>query len=88
MRGEISQKEAADSAAFQDNVFLHSVAAHIPGMYTDLYGDEAEEEYQVDEWEVPQSEDELRQFAEELASVGVPLDFSGVLLDNSKGPGK
>lgn len=66
--GEIS--EEIEAARFRDQMFLHSVANQNPKLYFELYDDPDE----PDEWEVPQSPEDLQRMMAELAEVGVNLN--------------
>jgi hypothetical protein len=80
MKMELAESDEAAAAAFRDNVFLHSG----PQFYQEAYGDE---EVEVDEWMIPESVEDLREFAQVAAEAGIPLDF-GPLLGNLQGTNK
>jgi hypothetical protein len=66
--GELS--EEIEAARFRDQMFLHAIASQNPELYLELYDDPDVPE----EWEVPQSLDDLHRMIGELAEVGVTLD--------------
>jgi hypothetical protein len=80
MRREAELKQDEASYRFQDNMFLHSIAGHSPGLYNELFGEDTTVD-EIDEWEVPDSLDDLRRMQQDLAEVGVAMDFSGVRPD-------
>lgn len=69
MKCEAEDREEAVAVKFRDDVYLHSIAGHIPGLYQKLY---ERPEYQGDDfqWEVPQSEEDVQRMMMELAAVG------------------
>ena len=56
---------------FRDQVFLHAIANQNPKLYFELYEDPDVPE----EWEVPESPEDLQRMMAELASVGVNLNL-------------
>lgn len=66
--GELDDEMLAGQ--FRDQVFLHSIANQNPRLYFELYEDPDVPE----EWEVPESPEDLQRMMAELASVGVNLN--------------
>lgn len=76
MRQEGEVAEEITSAKFRDDFFLHAYATQNPRLYHELYDTPDAPE----EWEIPQSMEDLQAMMAELAQVGVNLnagtDFS------------
>jgi hypothetical protein len=68
---EAEAQEEGSSARFRDDFFLHSIASQNPKLYQELYAEPDVPE----EWEVPQSEEDLQAMMAELAQVGVNLNL-------------
>jgi hypothetical protein len=69
MQQEGEFNEEIEAGRFRDQMFLHSVANQNPKLYFELY----EEPEVPEEWEVPQSPEDLQAILAELAQVGVDL---------------
>lgn len=70
MRQEGELADEIRAGEFRDAMFLHSVANQNPKLYFELYEDPDVPE----EWEIPQSPEDLQAMMAELASVGVSLN--------------
>lgn len=69
MSREAEDRDEAAAVKFRDDVYLHSVAGHLPGLHTQLY--ERQQENEGLDWLVPESEEDVRLMMQELATVGV-----------------
>lgn len=69
MQQEGELAEEIQAGQFRDQMFLHSVATQNPKLYFELY----DEPDVPEEWEVPQSPEDLQRMLAELAQVGVDL---------------
>lgn len=69
MKCEAEDREEDVAVAFRDDVYLHSVAGHVPGLYQNLY-DRPEHQGDDFQWEIPQSEEDVQRMMRELAEVG------------------
>lgn len=65
--GEVSQD--MEAGRFRDQFFLHAYAAQNPRLYQELYAEPDAPE----DWEIPQSPEDLQAMLAELAQVGVDL---------------
>lgn len=72
MKQEGEIREDVSAAQFRDQFFLHAVAAQNPRLYHELYADVDAPE----DWEIPQTPEELQAMIAELAQVGVSLNVS------------
>ena len=70
MRQEGEVSEEIEAGRFRDQMFLHAVANQNPKLYFELY----DEPDVPEEWEVPQSPEDLQRMMAELAQVGVSLN--------------
>lgn len=70
MRQEGELQEEVSAAQFRDQFFLHAVASENPRLYHELYAEVDVPE----EWEVPQTQEDLQAMMAELAEVGVNLN--------------
>lgn len=70
MKQENELGEELSAGQFRDQFFLHSVASQNPRLYQELY---AEPDVPED-WEVPQTPEELQDMISELMAVGVNLN--------------
>jgi hypothetical protein len=66
--GEFTQEMSA--VKFRDDFFLHSIANQNPRLYHELY----DEPDVPEEWDVPQSQEDLQALMAELAAVGVNVN--------------
>lgn len=69
MKQEGELAEEIQAGQFRDQMFLHSIATQNPKLYFELY----DEPDAPEEWEVPQSPEDLQRMMAELAQVGVDL---------------
>lgn len=69
MRQEGDLEEARSAARFRDDFFLHAQASQNPRLYHELYA----EVQAPEDWEIPQSPEDLQRMMAELAQVGVDL---------------
>lgn len=65
--GELDEEMMAGQ--FRDQMFLHALATQNPKLYYELY----DEPDVPEEWEVPESPEDLQRMMAELAAVGVSL---------------
>lgn len=70
MKKEFEQDDELLAGQFRDQVFLHSIANQNPKLYFELYEDPDVPE----EWEIPDSPEDLQAMMAELAAVGVNLN--------------
>lgn len=68
--GEFNEEMAA--VKFRDQFFLHAIATQNPRLYQELY----DEPDVPEEWEVPQTPEDLQAMIAELAQVGVNLNVA------------
>jgi hypothetical protein len=68
--GELSEERSATQ--FRDQFFLHAVASQNPRLYHELY----DEPDVPEEWEVPQTPEDLQSMINELMDVGVNLNVN------------
>lgn len=64
--GELNNEISAGE--FRDQMFLHAIASQNPKLWDELYGDAEPEE-----WEIPQTPEDLHDMLAELAQVGIDL---------------
>lgn len=72
MKQENELSEEMSASRFRDQFFLHAVATQNPKLYQELY---AEPDVPED-WEIPQSPEELQAMINELMAVGVDLNVN------------
>jgi hypothetical protein len=70
MKQEGELDDAIQAGRFRDQMFLHAVANQNPKLYYGLY----EEPDVPEEWERPESQEDLQRMMAELAAVGVSLN--------------
>lgn len=76
MRREAESEDDQLAARFRDDALLHSTFSQNPRLYHELY---AEPDVPED-WEVPETLDDLQRMIAELSEIGVDLDAQEVVL--------
>jgi hypothetical protein len=68
--GELTEERSA--AQFRDQFFLHAMATQNPQLYHELYAEVDAPE----EWEIPQTPEDLQSMINELMDIGVNLNVN------------